>query len=86
MGCRPECQYCNPPEVTCDKCKTVIPRAAHDNLDGGMRLSFDGWYGGTIDPFAAMSVLLCAACATALLRANPWLADISLDLTAPPEA
>ena len=83
--CRPDCTYCHPPVERCDKCQTVIPRANHGNLDGGMRLYFEGWYGGTIDPWRSVAVMLCASCAKAYLREETWLARVSPELTAPLE-
>lgn len=80
------CQECHPPERSCDKCGQVIPymESGRGNLDGGMRLYFQGWYGGTIDPFYEPRVLLCDACATTFLRENAWLAEADRELRVPP--
>ena len=80
----PECAYCNPPEERCSKCDAVIPRAAHGNLDGGMRIVFEGWYGGTIDPFPHSPVaMLCDKCAKGFLRGDAsWLLRVSPELQA----
>lgn len=82
MSCIADCKYCNPPEVHCAHCLALIPYAPNGgNLVGGMRVTFQGWYGGTIDPFPrGVEAILCDTCARATLAANPWLAAVSPDL------
>ena len=81
--CLPGCETCHPRAVLCDRCGAVIPRldgTTRGNLDGGMTVLFEGWYGGTIDPWGGVTVTLCRDDANQMLRENEWLAGVSLDL------
>lgn len=62
--------------ATCDRCGADIPRLREDdyfstNLDGGLIVTADGWYGGLIDPIgddpAWYKAVLCSNCGQELL-------------------
>lgn len=77
-----DCRECHPLEVACDKCGSVIPRNIHHLLEGGMRVDFQGWYGGSIDPLGRTDVTLCDGCAKDFLHVNQWLGHVYADLEA----
>lgn len=55
--------------ATCDRCGKDWGVAEHGNLDGGVKVTVHGWYGGTIDPgiTPSPSLFLCDECATEFL-------------------
>lgn len=66
-----------PTGATCDKCGEHIPRLdlsdpLSTNLDGGMEIRADGWYGGYIDTGYIIGggprKVLCTPCARAFMQ------------------
>ena len=62
--------------ATCDRCNAHIPKLHEDdyfstNLDGGLIVMADGWYGGLIDPIGEdpnwYRAILCNDCGRKLL-------------------
>ena len=85
--CLPGCETCHPRAVCCARCGNVIPRFdghARGNLDGGMEVVFNGWYGGTIDPWGGVTIVLCRDHANQMLRENGWLVRVNRDLLPDP--